>query len=124
MKNLVLYVAVILCFFAQPSFVNAQENDEVLFYTYGEVLSVGENQILIREFDYGTGEEKDVVYHITPDTIFDEVESADQITPTDLVDVEFIATEDGRNIAKEILVDRIEDYEYEEVDIEEDIVVE
>jgi len=112
--------ALILCFCLALTPINsvAQEEDQ-FFYSYGEVLSVAQDQIMVREFDYATGEEKDVVYYISADTILDSVESVDQIKPSDLVDVEFMVSEDGKNIAREILVDRIEDYE----EIDEEIVV-
>jgi hypothetical protein len=93
-----------------PASSTAQDGED-FFYSYGEVLSVTQDQVMVREFDYATGEEKDVVYYISDSTTFDIVESAGQIRPGDLIDVEFIVSPDGRNIAKEIFVDSIEDYE-------------
>ena len=120
MRYLLSGFALILCFCLALTPINsvAQEEDQ-FFYSYGEVLSVAQDQIMVREFDYATGEEKDVVYYISADTILDSVESVDQIKPSDLVDVEFMVSEDGKNIAREILADRIEDYE----EIDEEIVV-
>ena len=120
MRYLLSGFALILCFCLALTPINSVAQDEDQFlYSYGEVLSVAQDQIMVREFDYATGEEKDVVYYITADTILDSVESVDQIKPSDLVDVEFMVSEDGKNIAREILVDRIEDYE----EIDEEIVV-
>ena len=122
MRYLLSSFALVLCLCLALTPINsvAQDQDEEqVFYSYGEVLSVIQGQIMVREFDYATGEEKDVVYYITTDTILDSVESADQIKPSNLVDVEFTVSEDGKNIAKEILVDRIEDYE----EVDEEIVV-
>ena len=112
MKYILLGFTFMLCFYiALAPIDSASQDEDQFFYSYGEVLSVMQDQIMIKEFDYAAGEEKDVVYYITTDTIFDSVESADQIRPSDLVDVEFTISQDGKNIAKEILVDRIEDYE-------------
>ncbi len=120
MRYLLSCFALILCFCLALTPINSVAQDEDQFlYSYGEVLSVAQDQIMVREFDYATGEEKDVVYYITADTILDSVESVDQIKPSDLVDVEFMVSEDGKNIAREILADRIEDY----VEIDEEIVV-
>jgi|GEM_PF-1546705 len=120
MRYLLSGFALILCFCLALTPINSVAQDEDQFlYSYGEVLSVAQDQIMVREFDYATGEEKDVVYYITADTILDSVESVDQIKPSDLVDVEFMVSEDGKNIAREILADRIEDYE----EIDEEIVV-
>ena len=98
------------CLAFMPANSAAQDSEDLL-YSYGEVLSVTQDQVMVREFDYATGEEKDVVYYISASTTFDTVESADQVKPGDLIDVEFILSPDGRNIAKEIFVDSIEDYE-------------
>jgi len=120
MRYLLSGFALILCFCLALTPINSVAQDEdQFFYSYGEVLSVAQDQIMVREFDYATGEEKDVVYYITADTLLDSVESVDQIKSSDLVDVEFMVSEDGKNIAREILVDRIEDYE----EIDEEIVV-
>ena len=122
MRYLLSGFALVLCLCLALTPINsvAQDQDEKqVFYSYGEVLSVIKGQIIVREFDYETGEETDIVYYITADTILDSVESADQIKPSDLVDVEFTVSEDGKNIAKEILVDRIEDYQ----EVDEEIVV-
>ncbi|MDD5504049.1 MAG: hypothetical protein PHV77_01900 [Candidatus Omnitrophica bacterium] len=81
------------------------------FYAYGEVLSVSPEQILIREFDYATGEDQEVAYYINEQTSFDSVESVQQITPGNLVDIEFIVLEGGKNVAKDIFVDRVEEFE-------------
>ncbi|TRZ48737.1 MAG: hypothetical protein D4S01_09795 [Dehalococcoidia bacterium] len=122
MRYLLSSFALVLCFCLALTPINsvAQDQDEEhVFYSYGEVLSVMQGQIMVREFDYATGEEKDVVYYITTDTILEPVELADKIKPGDLVDVEFMISEDGKNTAEEILVDRIEDYE----EVDEEVVV-
>ena len=107
-----------LCVLLVPVTGFAQEEEQGL-YSYGEVLSANQDQMTVREFDYETGEETDIVYYFIADTILDSVESADQIKPGDLVDVEFTVSADGKNIAKEVLVDRIEDYQ----EVDEEIVV-
>jgi hypothetical protein len=85
-------------------------NDDIL-YTYGEVISVMPGQVLIREFDYATGEEIETLYHFNDSTNFETVETGQQILPNDLIDIEFYVSEDGKNIANEIIVDRIAEYE-------------
>jgi hypothetical protein len=115
MKHVLSVFSFMLCVCLAFMPVNSSAQDDVeSFYSYGEVLSVMQDQVMIREFDYATGEEKDAVYFISSATTFDMVESVDQIKPGDLVDVEFVVSEDGRNIAREIFVDNIEDYEQEE----------
>jgi hypothetical protein len=116
MKHALSVFSFMLCVFLALMPANSVAQDDVeSFYSYGEVLSVMQDQVMIREFDYATGEEKDVVYFISSATTFDMIESADQIKPGDLIDVEFVVSEDGRNIASEIFVDNIEDFEQEEI---------
>jgi hypothetical protein len=118
MKYFLSGLAIISCLGLMLIPVNSAAQDEgQIFYSYGEVLSVMQDQILVREFDYQTGEEKDTLYYITADTSFDPEESAGRIEPNDLVDVEFMVSEDGKNIAQEIFVNDIEDYEEIETDI-------
>jgi hypothetical protein len=109
MKRLLLSIAIVLSVLLSFGHVNAQAQDEgESLYSYGEVISIAEDQIMVREFDYTTGEEVDVVYFITSGTILDPVDSLDQVRPSDLVDIEFIRARDGNNIAIEIFIDRIE----------------
>jgi hypothetical protein len=115
MKHILSVFSFMLCACLVVMPVNGFAQDEDFFYSYGEVLSVMQDQIMVREFDYVTGEEKDVVYYIFAGTVFDLVESADQIRPGDLVDVEFMVLEDGRNMARAVFVDSIEDYEDESI---------
>jgi hypothetical protein len=115
MKKLFTAICAVIClslaFVELNSF--AQVDDEMQ-YSYGEVVSISQNQMLVREFDYMTGEEKDVLYYLNDDTIFDIVVTADQMQPGDLVDIEFVVMADGSRIAKEILVDRIDEAQYQD----------
>jgi hypothetical protein len=112
MKALKIVLALFLCLGSSQSQTNLFAIDETL-YTYGEVIRISPESILIQEFDYVTGEEKEEEYLIDSTTVFDVIISAEQIRPSDLVDIEFIIIEDGTKIAREILVDRIEGYQEE-----------
>ena len=115
MKISFIVIAAALCLalaFVEPNSF-AQVDDEMQ-YSYGEVLSVSQSQILVREFDYISGEEKDVLYHLNADTVYDVVVADNQIQPGDLVDIEFLVMGDGSRMVREILVDRIDDEYYQD----------
>jgi hypothetical protein len=106
---IIIVVAVIACLFFNQGNGLAQE-DETL-YSYGEVLSASQDQVLVREFNYATGEDMDVLYLFDKDTVFDAAIQPGDIRPSDLVDIEFIELPNGSRLVKEILVDRLEDYQ-------------
>jgi hypothetical protein len=115
MKSSFIVIAAVLCLalaFVEPNCF-AQIDDEMQ-YSYGEAISVSESQILVREFDFISGEEKDVLYYLNADTIYDVVIAGDQILPGDLVDIEFLVMRDGSRLVREILVDRIDDEYYQD----------
>jgi len=65
MKYFLSGLAIISCLGLMLIPVNSAAQDEgQIFYSYGEVLSVMQDQILVREFDYQTGEEKDTLYYV------------------------------------------------------------
>lgn len=105
----IIVLAVITCLFFSQNHGFAQDNETL--YSYGEVLSASEDQVLVREFNYATGEDMDVLYLFDKDTVFDAAIQPAEIKPLDLVDIEFIELPNGSRLVKEILVDRIEDYQ-------------
>ena len=67
-------------------------------YAFGTVKKVDADQILVTEFDYDTGEEKDVRYEVDSKTQVNGASLRD-IAPGDEVDVDFIADKTGKNKA-------------------------
>lgn len=77
--------------------------EEELEYTFGTVKSVGADGIVITEFDYDTGEEKDATYAIDPKVELNNVASLKEIVAGDEVDIDY-KLEGEKNVAKMIAV--------------------
>lgn len=77
--------------------------DEELEYTFGTVKNVGTDQIVISEFDYDTGEEKEMTYAIDPKVELDNVASLEEIAAGDEVDIDY-QMEGEKKVAKVIAV--------------------
>ncbi len=67
-------------------------------YSFGTVKKVAPDQIVISEFDYDTGEERDVTYWVDPKVQLNGVNSLPEIAAGDEVDVDFMV-KDGKNTA-------------------------
>ena len=75
-----------------------EEMEEVTRYSYGTVISVTANQIVLSEYDVDTEESMRVTYTINAQTRFQNFESVDELEEYDDVEVEYIE-EGGRKIA-------------------------
>ena len=67
----------------------ANQADKELEYTFGTVKSVSPSQIVITEFDYDTGEEKEMAYDIDPKVELNNAKSIQEITQGDEVDIDY-----------------------------------
>jgi hypothetical protein len=79
--------------------------DEELEYTFGTVKSVGTDQIVILEFDYDSGEEKEMTYALDPKVELDNVASLKDLVQGDEVDIDY-KVEGDKKVAKVIAVAR------------------
>lgn len=67
-------------------------------YAFGTVKSVAKDQIVVTEFDYDTGEEKEVAYSIDPKAEISGVSALQDVAAGDEVDVDYLV-KDGKNVA-------------------------
>ena len=72
-------------------------------YAFGTVKSVNGDQLVINEFDYDTGEEKEAVYGLDSKTEYDNVASAKEIAAGDEVDIDYLVKE-GKKTAVAVSV--------------------
>ena len=72
-------------------------------YAFGTAKSVNGNQLVINEFDYDTGEEKEMTYLLDAGTKFDNVASAAEISAGDEVDIDYLV-KDGKKTAVAVSV--------------------
>lgn len=103
-----LIVLFVICTILFPAGIcSSQEN--ATEYSFGEVVSVDaiSGCIILREFGWGENDEEDeieVTYSVAPDTEVENVSSWKTIAKGSDVDIEYIASEGGKLIAKRIIV--------------------
>lgn len=65
-------------------------------YAFGTAKSVEGDQLVINEFDYDTGEEKEAAYWVDSKTEYDNVASLKEIASGDEVDIDYLVKDDKR----------------------------
>ena len=79
-------------------------------WIWGEVVSVdtASKKILVKYLDYETDTEKEINIDVDDKTTYENVKSVDEIKPQDTLSIDYIINPDGRNIAKNISVEKPE----------------
>ena len=79
-------------------------------WIWGEVVSVdtASRKILVKYLDYETDAEKEINIDVDDKTTYENVKSVDEIKPQDTLSIDYIINPDGRNIAKDISVEKPE----------------
>lgn len=79
-------------------------------WLWGEVVSADPTNktLLIKYFDYETDTEKEVSIILNDKTTYENVNSIDQIKPQDTVSIDYTVDAEGKNIAKNISVEKAE----------------
>lgn len=102
----------IISLFAQESetqAIPAAPESEVQ-WLWGEVVSVDTltKQMIVKYLDYETDTEKEISININDKTNFENAKSLDEIKAQDTVSVDYITNPEGKNIAKNISVEKNE----------------
>ncbi len=79
-----------------------------LKWVLGEVMNIDlENKVIsVKYLDYEDGEEKNISLLTGPDTTFENIKSLEEIKPQDYLSFDYILTQDGKNLAKVISLDK------------------
>jgi len=79
-------------------------------WIWGDVVSVdaAAKKILVKYLDYETDTEKEINIIVDDKTTYENVKSVDEIKPLDTLSIDYMISPDGRNIAKNISVERPE----------------
>jgi hypothetical protein len=90
-----------------------QEGIPDIQWLWGEVVTVDtENKTLvIRTLDYEASQEKEVTVNVDEKTTYENAQSLDQIKPKDTLSIDYIIGPDGKNIAKNIGLEKPEGQE-------------
>jgi len=79
-------------------------------WLWGDATSVDAagKKISVRYLDYESDTEKDINIEANDKTTYENVKSIDEIKPQDTLSIDYVVTPDGKNIAKNISVERPE----------------
>lgn len=88
----------------------AVQNEPELQWVWGEAVSIdAQNKLVVLKYlDYETDQEKEININVDDKTIYDNIQSIDQIKSGDELSVDYIATPEGQNIAKNISLEKPE----------------
>ena len=79
-------------------------------WLWGEVVSLDviSHRILVKYLDYETDSEQDVSIYTETDTIYENVNTLEEINPGDTVSIDYVIAAEGKNIAQLISVEKLE----------------
>ncbi|OFZ54702.1 MAG: hypothetical protein A3D92_16065 [Bacteroidetes bacterium RIFCSPHIGHO2_02_FULL_44_7] len=77
-------------------------------WLYGDVINLDPQNktILVKTLDYETDQEKEIAIAVDEKTTFENIKSLDEIKPNDTVSVDYVVSPDGKNLAKNISLER------------------
>jgi len=91
----------------------SEAEDDNLMYTYGTVISVSADSIVINEYDFDSDSFKEITYALTPDVKFSNVSAMTDIVAGDSVEIYYVV-EGDKKVAKTIGKDEEEILDEEE----------
>jgi len=80
-------------------------------WLWGDVVSVDipNKSFVVKYLDYDTDTEKETSINVDEQTAFENIKSLEGINPKDTVSIDYVVSADGKNIAKNISVEKVED---------------
>jgi len=109
--GLILAITASLIFIsANLIFSQEVQNNPDTQWVWGEVsiLDTQNKAILVKYFDYETDQEKEINIDIDDKTTYENIKSMDELKPKDTVSIDYIVSPDGKNIAKNISIEKPE----------------
>lgn len=82
-----------------------------LLWIWGEValVDITAKQIAVRYLDYETDLEKEMVVAVDAKTVFENVNSLEDIKPLDTASIDYVISPDGKNLAKTVSIEKPQD---------------
>ena len=119
--RLIMFGFLVLAFMAFPVYAQEMANTEMespespeddLMVTYGTVVSVSPQQIVILEYDFDLDADVEMTYVIDENTQLEDIDSLDELQVDDAVEIVY-EEKDG---VKKAMVIKKEDFALEEMD--------
>lgn len=88
----------------------ATQNEPEVQWVWGEVLSLdAQNKaFVVKYLDYENDQEKELTINVDDKTTYENIKSIEEIKPTDTLSIDYTVTADGKNIAKNISLEKPE----------------
>ena len=82
--------------------------EEDLEWAWGDVVSVDmeKGQLSVQYLDYETDTEKEIAFYIDEKTVFENAQNLGEIRPQDSASVDYAITNEGKNVARLISVEK------------------
>jgi hypothetical protein len=109
-KFLVLGITASLIFISANLIFSQESVEPDTQWVWGEVntLDTQNKTILVKYLDYETDQEKEATINVDDKTTYENIKSIDEIKPKDVLSIDYIVSSDGKNIAKNISVEKPE----------------
>jgi hypothetical protein len=121
-KTTFIFISLFCLLFVSCGWAIAQEQDlpgpineegaveSDILWLWGEVASIDtqNNALAVKYFDYETDQEKEMSVIADNKTIFENIKAFGELKPQDTVSIDYIGAPGGKNIAKNISVERPE----------------
>jgi len=93
-----------------PGIVPETQNEPEVQWVWGEVFSLdAQNKtFVVKYLDYEADQEKEITINVDDKTTYENIKSIDEIKPKDALSIDYIVTPEGKNIAKNISLEKPE----------------
>ncbi|MFC1624403.1 hypothetical protein ACFL28_03715 [Candidatus Omnitrophota bacterium] len=108
MKKLVYLLIPLMVISLFLAFSNSSLAEEEMEYSWGIVSDISFDKLILSEYDYDTDSELEVSYSIASDIELVNVDSVEEITIGDALEIEYVIA-GNKNMAKVITVETEED---------------
>lgn len=94
----------------QGGAVPETQNEPEVQWVWGEALSIdAQNKtFVVKYLDYEADQEKEITINVDDKTTYENIKSIDEIKPKDALSIDYIVTPEGKNIAKNISLEKPE----------------
>jgi len=109
-----IFISTSLIFSQEPNLQGATapetQSEPEIQWVWGEVVTLDtqNKMILVKYLDYESDQEKEININADDKTTYENIKSIDDLTPKDTVSIDYIVSPDGKNIAKNISIEKPE----------------
>jgi hypothetical protein len=98
-------IALALVFVARLPVAVAQENNEDKF-SFGKVVSVSAQQVTVKEYDFAKDADVEVVYTVSPETEFGNVNAVTDLAANDDIVIDYVEKDGSRIVTTLVKEDK------------------